>query len=545
MISLILSAIFLFPGAWLSWLERRVHIAEVAGSIPAAPNSINLFFFHRIHLCMKNTGTASFIFGKNSSIAFFIAVALSMNAASNDAKASVTSIQFIKPEPWTQVRSNPCTLAIDENPLIQSIVFKVQYMPENTQTPQTITLGEISRPPYTLLWDIAQIPNQLSYGVSVFADIFLTNDKTIKRKLEGVFLAHHAVVPPAYNVRYSINTEPDRKLETVTLSAPSGKAGGWAAISWNEKFLTFHIQVNSPHFCLPPPENEKFKELGVKICLDARNTKNAYLTEEIALYVLPLDNKPYTIVSQSVYEQDGSFDIIKTKQHNQCRSVVKTEDFKGYSVSLSIPQKMPGFSAQQTIGCNIIATTLDEHAAIQELSWIAGNSYTVYSPFSYGDLVLQNRPFAANRLTLWIFCFIAGLLLGILSVPVIALTKKFNPLTRFEKTEQEDLLIKNIVTILDAEISNKNFTLKDIASKLSAPPEKVDRVISRFYGKTFKKHLLGCRIEIVKERLRSSNASEISIAGSCGFSSIEEMEKAFRALNGMSPYAYREKNRIA
>ena len=25
-------------GAWLSWLERRVHIAEIAGSIPAAPS---------------------------------------------------------------------------------------------------------------------------------------------------------------------------------------------------------------------------------------------------------------------------------------------------------------------------------------------------------------------------------------------------------------------------------------------------------------------------------------------------------------------------
>ncbi len=27
-------------GAWLSWLERRVHIAEIAGSIPAAPIAI-------------------------------------------------------------------------------------------------------------------------------------------------------------------------------------------------------------------------------------------------------------------------------------------------------------------------------------------------------------------------------------------------------------------------------------------------------------------------------------------------------------------------
>lgn len=28
-------------GAWLSWLERRVHIAEIAGSSPAAPKYLS------------------------------------------------------------------------------------------------------------------------------------------------------------------------------------------------------------------------------------------------------------------------------------------------------------------------------------------------------------------------------------------------------------------------------------------------------------------------------------------------------------------------
>jgi hypothetical protein len=31
-----------YPDAWLSWLERRVHIAEIAGSIPAASISDTL-----------------------------------------------------------------------------------------------------------------------------------------------------------------------------------------------------------------------------------------------------------------------------------------------------------------------------------------------------------------------------------------------------------------------------------------------------------------------------------------------------------------------
>jgi transcriptional regulator GlxA family with amidase domain len=98
---------------------------------------------------------------------------------------------------------------------------------------------------------------------------------------------------------------------------------------------------------------------------------------------------------------------------------------------------------------------------------------------------------------------------------------------------------------MEAEVTNPKFSIADITSKLSLDSGVVNKHLKRSYNCTFKKHLLSLRIEIVKERLRSSNASEISIAKSCGFKTVDEMEKAFRALTGSTPYRYREENRVA
>jgi transcriptional regulator GlxA family with amidase domain len=52
------------------------------------------------------------------------------------------------------------------------------------------------------------------------------------------------------------------------------------------------------------------------------------------------------------------------------------------------------------------------------------------------------------------------------------------------------------------------------------------------------------RIEIAKERLRSSNSSEAAIADMCGFKSVSEMEKYFRRFCHTSPYKYRVEQQV-
>ena len=51
-------------------------------------------------------------------------------------------------------------------------------------------------------------------------------------------------------------------------------------------------------------------------------------------------------------------------------------------------------------------------------------------------------------------------------------------------------------------------------------------------------------IEIAGERLRSSHFSETSIAASCGFSGMGELEKYFKKFCRTTPYKFREEYQV-
>jgi transcriptional regulator GlxA family with amidase domain len=53
------------------------------------------------------------------------------------------------------------------------------------------------------------------------------------------------------------------------------------------------------------------------------------------------------------------------------------------------------------------------------------------------------------------------------------------------------------------------------------------------------------RVEIAKERLRSSHASQAAVADSCGFKNLEEMAKYFQKFCRTSPSLYRRENQVA
>lgn len=473
----------------------------------------------------------------------YIVIFAFLTYVSSDPKKSDSCLSFTFPVQETQIRSNTCTLSVAECSSIKSIDFRAKYIPKDSSIPQVVTIGTITRPPFKLIWDISGIPNQLTYGITCFAEAKLSERKKETIKQEGVFLIHNPVDPPGYKVPYAKGFYPYYQT-SISLTSSRVTFTAQANISWNEKYLKFQIKVNNSHFHSALPK-EKLDKLGAMIILDPKNKRTAYLSKDIRIFMIPVSDKPYRISTNPVYHTDGSFEIEETFDSCQCRSSVSLDDFKGYSVTFSIPHKKLGIKLQEPLGCNIITTVLDENSVIRDLSWLKGNRYTISSPFAFGTLTLLNKPFLANEYFQWGLYFLIGLLLGIIALPLIKVARKLNPLVKFENYEQEEQLIRNINTIIDAEVVNKKFSLEDIAKKLSIPARKVDTLIKRHYGRPFKKHLLFCRIEIVKERLRSSNASEISIANSCGFSSIDEMERIFRSFNGMTPYRFREQNKIS
>ena len=62
---------------------------------------------------------------------------------------------------------------------------------------------------------------------------------------------------------------------------------------------------------------------------------------------------------------------------------------------------------------------------------------------------------------------------------------------------------------------------------------------------SFKRFVMKSRLEIAKERLRSSHASQAAVADSCGFKNVDEMAKYFQKFCGTTPSFYRRENQVA
>jgi transcriptional regulator GlxA family with amidase domain len=52
------------------------------------------------------------------------------------------------------------------------------------------------------------------------------------------------------------------------------------------------------------------------------------------------------------------------------------------------------------------------------------------------------------------------------------------------------------------------------------------------------------RVEVARERLRSSNASETAVADLCGFKDVNEMETYFWKFHRTTPYKYRMEQQV-
>ena len=74
--------------------------------------------------------------------------------------------------------------------------------------------------------------------------------------------------------------------------------------------------------------------------------------------------------------------------------------------------------------------------------------------------------------------------------------------------------------------------------------KRIDRLLKKYAGQPFHPYLAGLRIAVAKERLRSSNANEATVAELCGFRNVEEMERMFLKYSRTTPYKFRLEQQV-
>ncbi len=448
-----------------------------------------------------------------------------------------------KPAAGSILTSMVCTVSVSGCPDMRSVVFRAKYLAEDDLTWNIATLGTLTRKPFTLIWNIADLPNQLYTGMSFLAEATFSDGSTREIKQEGIFLVHKPIQRPQlaipYTKREKVATGKPLRLMTAVSSAT-----GAAHVGWNENELLFHIEILDRAFYADLPK-KKYAKLGVEILLDPNTMQSPFPSEDAHVYVVPLMGKPYRVVTKGAFTSDGAFSLVRSTAEVDYYTAIQKEDFRGYAINFAIPWHAFGAQRSRQMGINVIAKALDNNGDVRKLSWIQESANAMYCPVVWGEAFLGRRPLFANLFYLWLVSFIGGVGIGAGAAWWVRWRRRSGDTVRkFETSEEEAAKFTTIKTAIEANITNRDFTLDALAGQLSIPAGFLNRLIRRNAGAPFITYLMRSRVEIAKERLRSSHSSETAIASLCGFASVDEMEKYFKRFAGVTPYRYREEYQV-
>lgn len=90
-----------------------------------------------------------------------------------------------------------------------------------------------------------------------------------------------------------------------------------------------------------------------------------------------------------------------------------------------------------------------------------------------------------------------------------------------------------------AENSQKKFSMRHLAERVSMSPRTFERVFTREVGMPPSQYVLRTRVEAAQRQMERTNRGLKQIAASCGFGSTDLMRRAFVRLLGITPGNYR------
>ncbi len=455
-------------------------------------------------------------------------------------------IDFLTPVTGGSIITPSCTLLIEEENCsrnIRKIEFQARYFPAGSDTATVISIGSVSRPPFSIIWDLSNIPNQLFSGASFFAEATLSNGENESVRREGVFFIHKKVDRPIYEVSYDFSGTKRINAEPMHLPAPRSDITIDASIYWNKDELVFIVNVADPQFSTKLPR-EQLASLGIEILLDPSLSRKPFPGKDVFIYSVPLNGKPYRIDYKPIPNDSGSFTFSTSTMPCDFEATIAKMERKGFTILCPIPVAIFGPDLPEVIGCNLVAKTVADNKEVKRTSWIRASLYETYSPYLWGELRLNPQPIFMNRPLVGGLAFGFGFLITLLIAAVIMILTKPTIKNIVIQSEAEKQQFAAIKEVLDSKVTTSDVTLDACAKELNYSEKKVSLLIRRATGMNFQTYVMYERIEIAKERLRSSHCTGDSIAKACGFHSLSEMEKYFIRFHHITPAKFRTEQQV-
>jgi AraC-like DNA-binding protein len=470
---------------------------------------------------------------------FLAALLIQVHASTID----TSCLSFESPVQGSIITSPSCTIAVRACGLVASVQFRVQYRPTDEAGDTTIIIGNVTSPPFKIAWNAESMPNIGYEGLALYAQALLKNGARQTVFKQGIFCINKPVFRPSSILPFAKSD--GSLLFSQSISAKRFPMTVHASGCWNDDALHFTVRVFTPIMFSTQPE-DLLAKMGIDLCLDPALLRRPYPSDSTVVLTIPLAGAPSTTLHRAFWGADGSFNITADKVPVSCGYDVRKEDMKGFVITLAVPKELMAGSVPDSFGCNIIVKIPGDNSQMARLSWNNAAGMNAYSPFLWGTVRLMPRPFFQDRLVQWLLSFIAGVLLVLASGLVISLLKKNSTTSeRFEQSEDEKKIAEKVYQLIEKTVTRKDISSHWVAQKLDLQARQIERLIKKRKGKSFKDHIMFLRIEIAKERLRSSHASEKSIAESCGFKNVIEMEKYFSRFCRSTPYKFRKENQVA
>jgi AraC-like DNA-binding protein len=463
--------------------------------------------------------------------------------AGNATQLDTSCLTLELPEQGAVITAPACTLSVRACGQVLSVHFRAQYALADRPADTTVFIGDVNNPPFKLVWNTENVPNVVYAGITILAEAWLKNGTRQTVSRQGIFIVNKSVNRPVSLIPFAKNG--GMPLFSQSLSARKFPATVHASACWSSDALNFTIRVLTP-IVFSSLTRTLQTETGIDLCLDPGLMRRPYPSDSTIVLTIPLEGLPFMTMYRAVWGRDGSFSIVTSKAPAPCIYDIRKEDTKGFAVSLSVSKEFLAGFIPDSFGCNIIVKIPGDNNLPARLSWNNASGVNAYSPVLWGVIRLMPRPFFQNRIVQFLMAFVAGLLLALGAGSVyFLLQKKSTTFEKFEQSEDEKKLSDKVYLFVEENITKKDISLHWVAQKLDLQAHSIERLIKKYKGKSFRNYIMFLRIEIAKERLRSSHASEKSIAESCGFRNVSEMEKYFSRFNRISPYKFRKENQVA
>ncbi len=451
---------------------------------------------------------------------------------------------FTSPKPGHIFTSPSCTLSLESTcDDIQKIELQARYFSLNSDTATIISIGTLNGPPYNFVWDISSIPDQLFAGVAFLAEAVHQNGEVEDARREGIFFAHQPVSYEKRTAQYNFAGSKDLTSEIIELKTDRDNLHIKSSVYWNEKDLTFLIDVEDPYFNSNISKSI-LSQIGVEIMLDLTLSRKPYPNKDVIAFTIPLLGIPYTINYKPSFDESGTFKLISSSSPCDFHYSVFKGDYKGYKIYFPIPVKTFGKTIPESLSCNIVLKVLNQDNQLTNVSWVKSNSYDIRSPYLWNLIVRAPKPLSKSKLLILSASFIIGLVSSLLIGLIFKSINKPKLKHAIEKTEAEQKTFDNLKEAIERQITYKNLTDDIVARELHLTTKKLNNLVKKLTGLSFHNYLMLERIEIAKERLRSSFCTETTIADACGFKDESEFEKYFLKFEHITPDKYRQTQQV-